>query len=194
MRTILSKRCLAMAWTALGIAAHACAADTYTLDTAHSIPSFEFLHLGMTTQSGRFDKASGRITLDRLARKGSIFYEVDTASLNMGFGTETPDSPGYHLFEVAKYPTITFTSDELYFDSADNVVAARGQLTLLGIARPINVWVSRFKCSVNPMNRKSLCAGNVTATVKRSEFGMVKYIPGISDEIKISVPVEAYKD
>jgi hypothetical protein len=30
--------------------------------------------------------------------------------------------------------------------------------------------------------------------VKRSEFGMVRYIPDISDEIKIRVPVEAYKD
>ncbi len=54
--------------------------------------------------------------------------------------------------------------------------------------------VSRFKCSVNPMNKKMMCVGNITATVKRSDFGMVRYIPAISDEIKITVPVEAYKD
>ena len=32
------------------------------------------------------------------------------------------------------------------------------------------------------------------ATIKRSEFGMTKYIPTVSDEIRISVPVEAYRD
>jgi polyisoprenoid-binding protein YceI len=164
------------------------------MDSAHCIPEFEFTHLGVTTQSGRFDKAKGTITLDRVARKGSIRYEVDAASLNMGFGTETPNSPGYLLFDVMKFPTITFRSDDLYFDDDNNVIAATGSLTLLGVTKPINVWVSRFKCSVSPMNRKNLCSGNVTATLNRSDFGMLKYIPAISDEIRISVPVEAYKD
>jgi polyisoprenoid-binding protein YceI len=39
-----------------------------------------------------------------------------------------------------------------------------------------------------------MCACEISATIKRSEFGMIGYIPGISDEIKIRVPVEAYKD
>ena len=170
------------------------AADSYTMDAAHSIPSFEFRHLEMTTQTGRFDKAQGKITLDPAAHRGSVYYEVDTASLNMGFGTETPKSPGYRLFEVTKFPTLTFSADDLFFDDGNNVVAAAGRLTLLGVTKPVSVWVSRFKCSVNPMNKKTMCAANITATVKRSEFGMVRFIPAISDEIKISVPVEAYKD
>ena len=44
------------------------------------------------------------------------------------------------------------------------------------------------------MNKKPMCAGKVTATIIRSEFGMLRFIPGISDEIKIGSPVEAYKD
>jgi polyisoprenoid-binding protein YceI len=187
-------------WQSLALAALFClvgqarAADSYTMDSAHCIPVFEFAHLGMTTQTGRFDRARGNITLDRAARKGSVYYEVDTSSLNMGFGTETPDSPGYYLFQVTKFPTITFESNDLFFDDGGNVVAARGTLTLLGVTRPVNVWVSHFKCSTNPMNRKPMCAGDITATVKRSEFGMTSFIPAISDEIKLTIPVEAYKD
>lgn len=194
MRAIPSRRHLAALLAASCTALPARAADSYTMDAAHCIPVFEFLHLGMTAQSGRFDKARGTVTLDRAARKGSVFYEIDAASLNMGFGTETPDSPGYRLFEVTKFPTITFRSDDLFFDAGGNAIAADGRLTLLGVTRPVYVWVSRFKCSVNPLNGKSMCAANVAATLRRSEFGMVSYIPGISDEIKISVPVEAYKD
>jgi len=170
------------------------AADRYTLDWAHSAPVFEFKHLGLTTQTGRFDKAAGVVVLDLRARKGSVTYEVETASLNMGFGTETPDSPGYRLFDVTRFSKVTFKSTKLIFDDGNRVIAADGQLTMLGVTRPLTVTVTGFKCSVNQMNRKMMCAGDVTATIMRSQFGMVGYIPGISDEIKVSVPVEAYKD
>lgn len=176
------------------LSAQTFAADSYTLDSVHSIPVFEFTHLGVTTQSGRFDKAGGVVVLDFGAKKGSVTYEVETASLNMGFGTETPNSPGFLLFDVKNFPKITFRSTNLIFDNNNRVIAAKGQLTLLNITKPITVTVNHFKCSVNSMNKKMTCAGDITANIKRSEFGMVRYIPGISDEIKISVPVEAYKN
>ncbi|MCX7173549.1 MAG: YceI family protein [Proteobacteria bacterium] len=175
------------------IVAPAIAAESYTIDSAHSIPVFEFSHLGLTTQTGRFDRARGSATLDIPARKGSVSFIIDTASLNMGFGTETSGSAGYLLFQVEKYPAISFQSDKLIIRDK-KVIAADGQLTLLGVTRNIRVTVSGFVCSPNPMNRKPMCVGNVSATIRRSEFGMDKYIPTISDEIKISVPIEAYKD
>jgi len=164
------------------------------MDASHCIPVFEFNHLGLTTQTGRFDKVSGTFSMDRDARVGHVLFNIETASLNMGFGTETSNSPGYRLLEVTRFPTMTFKSDKLVFDDKKNVVAAAGQLTLLGISKPITVSVSRFKCSVHPMFQKMMCAGNISATVKRSEFGMMSYIPAISDEIKVSIPIEAYKD
>jgi polyisoprenoid-binding protein YceI len=170
------------------------AADRYTMDWAHSAPVFEFKHLGLTTQTGRFDKAAGVVVLDPRARKGSVTYEVEAVSLNMGFGTETPDSAGYRLFDVTRFSKITFRSTKLIFDNSNSVIAADGQLTLLGVTRPLTVTVNHFKCSVSQMNKKMMCAGDVTATIKRSEFGMVGYLPGISDEIRVNVPVEAYKD
>jgi polyisoprenoid-binding protein YceI len=176
------------------LAGPALAADNYTLDSLHSIPVFEFKHLGLTTQTGRFEKVSGTVVLDPVARQGSVSYEVETSSLNMGFGTENPDSPGYRLFDVAKYPKIIFRSTRLMFDNHNAVTAAVGQITLLGVTKPLTVTVNRFRCSANPMNKKMMCAGNVTATIKRSDFGMVGYIPVISDEINLNIPVEAYKN
>jgi len=160
----------------------------------HSIPEFEFKHLGVTTQTGRFDKARGTVVLDRAARSGSVTYEVDTASLNMGFGTESPDSAGYQLFEVVKFPKIIFLSNKLLFNQKGEVIGARGRLTILGVTNPLTIAVNHFTCAVNPLLKKEMCAGEIKATIKRSQFGMVKYIPGISDEIDISVPIEAYKD
>jgi polyisoprenoid-binding protein YceI len=44
------------------------------------------------------------------------------------------------------------------------------------------------------MTQKDLCAADIEATLKRSEFGMTKYLPGVGDEVRVLVPVEAYKD
>lgn len=169
------------------------AADTYVFDVIHSVPEFEFRHLGLTTQSGRFDKVQGSIVLDRANRSGSVSFTIDAASLNMGFGTATPDSPGFTLLRVREFSNIQFQSTQLFYDDQQRVVAAAGQLTLLGITKPLTVWVSRFACSISPTFKVEMCSGNIAATVKRSEFGMLAFIPAISDEVKVSVPVEAYK-
>lgn len=44
------------------------------------------------------------------------------------------------------------------------------------------------------MNKIQACGTDISATLKRSDFGMTKYVPAVSDEVKISVPVEAFKD
>jgi len=175
-------------------AAAAPGADTYTMDTAHSAPTFSFSHLGLTTQSGRFDRAAGTVELDLAARRGRVSYEVDAASLNMGFGTESADSPGLRLFQVLRHPKIRFVSDRLVFDEQGRVVAAAGRLTLLGVERAITVQVARFQCSTSPVNHQRLCTAEISAVLRRSDFGMRDYLPAISDEVTVRVPVEAYRN
>jgi polyisoprenoid-binding protein YceI len=169
------------------------ASDSYTLDPNHTFPVFEVSHMGFSTQRGRFNKTSGQVTLDLAAKTGSVALTIDTKSLDMGFATWNTHMSDEGFFNVEKYPTMTFKSDKLVFDG-DKVVAAEGQFTLLGVIRPLTVTVSGFHCGANPMNKKPLCAGDVTATFKRSDFGMTKFLPAVGDDIKISVPVEAYKN
>lgn len=178
---------------AAGLAAPAFSADTYTIDPEYTIPTFEVEHLGFTTQRGRFNKAEGKVMLDIPAHKGFVEFIVHTNSLDMGSQAWTIHVSSAGLFNVEQYPTMNFKSDNLIFDG-NKVVAAEGQFTLLGVTKPIKVNVERFNCATNPMNKKPMCAGNISATIKRSEFGMTKYIPTVSDEIHINVPVEAYKD
>jgi polyisoprenoid-binding protein YceI len=187
------KRILAAGILSAALAMPAFSADTYTMDPEYTIPAFEVEHLGFTTQRGRFDKTSGRIVLDIPAKKGSVEFTIYTNSLDMGSQAWTVHVASEGLFDVEKHPTMTYKSDDLVF-SGDKVVAANGRFTLLGVTKPLTVKVDKFNCGVNPMNKKQMCAGNISATIKRSEFGMTKYIPTVSDEIKITVPVEAYKD
>ena len=191
---LVARRQLCFLVIFLGAGMPALAADRYTFDELHSIAQFEFSHLGVTTQTGRFDKVKGTVYVDFAKRSGSVIYEVETASLNMGYGTETPDSAGYRLFNVVKFPVIRFKSTKLIFNAQKEIIAADGTLTMLGVSKPLRVNVNNFKCAISPVNRLNTCACDVSATLIRSDFGMIQYLPGISDEIRVNVPVEAIKN
>lgn len=188
----MKKMIIALALT-MGQVAPALATDSYTIDPNHTFPVFEVNHLGFTTQRGRFDKTSGKVTLDMAAKKGSVELNIDTTSLDMGFAKWNEHMSADGFFNVAKYPSMSFKSTKLIFEG-DKVVAADGEFTLLGVTKPLRLTVNAFRCGENPIIKKQMCGADVSATIKRSDFGMTKYVPAVSDDIKISSPVEAYKD
>lgn len=184
---------LALSLLATVVAMPAMAADTYTIDPNHTLPIFEVNHLGFSTQRGRFDKTAGTIRLDLAEKTGDVEWTIDADSINMGQTKWNDHLKSADFFDVAKFPTITFKSDKLIFEG-DKPVAAEGVLTLLGVTKPLKLAIHRFTCGVNPINQKPLCAADIEASLKRSDFGMTKYLPGVGDEVKVYVPVEAYKD
>ena len=186
------KKELTAAVLAAALSAPTFAADTYAIDPNHTFPVFEVNHLGFSTQRGRFDKTGGQVILDPAAKTGSVDLTIDTRSLDMGFATWNQHLSEEGFFNVEKYPTMTFKSQKLVFDG-DKVVAAEGQFTLLGVTRPLTVTVSGFRCGPHPMTKKPHCGGDVTATFKRSDFGMTKFLPAVGDDVRIYVPVEADK-
>ena len=97
------------------------------------------------------------------------------------------------FFNVEKHPTMTFSADAISFQNGAPV-AADGILTLLGVSQPVRLAIANYRCGLNLMNRKTMCGAEVTTTIKRSQFGMTKYIPFVGDEVKIVIPVEAFKD
>lgn len=186
------KRPLAFAIAALfALPAHA--ADSYKVDSNHTWPVFEVNHLGFSTQRGRFNKSSGRITLDLAAKKGSVDLTIETASIDMGFEKWDEHMRNEDFFNVAQFPTMRFVSDKLVFDG-DKIVAAEGQFTLLGVTKPLTLTVANFRCAPHPMLKKQACGADISATFKRSEFGMGKFVPMVSDEVRITSPIEAIRD
>ncbi len=175
------------------LAAPSYAADVYTIDPAHTWPEFEINHLGYSTQRGRFNKSSGKITLDIAARKGSVDITIEADSLDMGFARWDERMKGEEFFHVVQYPTIRFTSDNLIFDG-DKVVGAEGKFTLLGTTRPLTLRVDNFHCSPFPLTRKMHCGADISATISRTQFGMAKFTPMVSDEVRLYSPIEADKD
>ncbi|MDD5181096.1 MAG: YceI family protein [Gallionellaceae bacterium] len=169
------------------------APETYVIDGKHTLPRFEYSHFGYSTQLSRFDKVSGKIVVDRVAKTGSVDVTIDAKSVNTGSPLFNEHIQGEDFFDTAKYPAITYKSGSLKFDG-DKLVAVEGELTVKGVTRPVTLTVTSFLCMPHPMLKKDACGANATAKIKRSEFNMGKHAPYVSDEVTLTIPVESVKE
>jgi polyisoprenoid-binding protein YceI len=179
---------------AAGVAAGAVAAPaTYVLDPNHTAPRFEYSHFGYSTQQSRFDKTSGKITLDRAAKTGSVDVTIDTTSVNTGVSVFNGHLQGADFFDTKQFPTITYKSTKMNFEG-DKPVSVDGNLTIKGVTKPVRLELSSFQCMDHPMLKKEACGANATATIKRTEFNNGKYAPYVGDDVKLTIAVEAIKE
>jgi polyisoprenoid-binding protein YceI len=188
--------------------AAAAAPDSYTIDTVHSYPQFSVAHLGMSTIYGRFNAMEGKVTLDRAAKTGALEVKIKTASVDTGNDkmepgswaakTHGPRSRDEHLrsadfFNVAEFPEMTYKSTKFNFNG-DNLESIDGQLTLLGVSKPVKLNVASLRCGPHPFSKKEMCGAEASGQLKRSDFGMKTFVGPISDEVKLVITLEAYKD
>lgn len=197
LRPTLPRPLAAALATLLAVPASAVlAAETYTFDPVHSQPRYEIQHMrGLSTQTGYFTKLTGKVMLDREAKKGLIDVTIDTTSIRTHDASRLDAIvKGEQYFNVEKYPTMSFKSTNLVFDG-DRVVGADGELTMIGVTKPVSLKVTTFVCGENPFNKKPMCGGEATANIKRSEWGMKAGIPmSSSDDVRIIIPIEAYRE
>jgi polyisoprenoid-binding protein YceI len=180
---------------ALSIAAFpaAAATESYTIDSRHTFPSFEIGHMGMSIQRGRFNKTSGKITVDMAARTGSVDVAIDAASIDTGLDKLEEHVRAEDFLQASAFPTITFKGSQMSFDG-DKVKSVSGDLTIRGVSRPVTLTATQFNCGSHPMTKKPMCGGEFTTTIKRSDWGMKYAIPALADDMTLRINVEAMKD
>ncbi len=188
----MKKSVLVAALGAFSAAAFA-APETFNVEPTHTYPRFEYSHFGYSNQQQRFDKTSGKIVIDRAAKTGSVDVSIDTTSVNTGYALFNQHLQGEDFFDTAKYPAISFKSTAVRFEG-DKPVAVDGKLTIKGVTKPVTLTVTSFHSMPHPMLKKDAIGANATAKVKRSEFNMGKNVPYVSDEVTLTIAVEAIKE
>ena len=169
------------------------APETYVVEGTHTFPSFSYTHLGFSTQQSRFDKTTGKITIDRAAKTGSLDVSIDTKSVNTGVEVFNGHLKGEDYFNVEKFPVITFKSSNFKFDG-DKPATINGDLTIKGVTKPVTLAVTSFNCAPHPFTKKEVCGANASTRIKRSEFNAGKNAPAVSDEVTLYIAVEAIKE
>lgn len=176
------------------------APQTYVIDPVHSFPAFSIGHLGMSTIRGRFDKMAGKVVFDPAAKTGSVEVKIATASVSTGDDRRADGKPSRdeHLrsadfFNAAEFPEIVYRSTKLNF-KGDTLESIDGNLTMLGVTRPVRLQVPLFKCGPHPFTKKPMCGADAEATIKRTDFGMKFGVPAIADEVRLNINLEAYPE
>lgn len=165
-------------------------AATYNIDPNHTYPSFEADHKGMSLWRGKFNTTSGTITMDRAAKTGSMNIVIDTTSIDFGHDKMNTHAKAEDIFNVAKFPTATYKGKSFKFDG-DRLVAVDGELTLMGVTKPLQLTVNRFKCAVDARMKREVCGADASAEFKRTDFGLNFGIPAFAPEVKLAIQVEA---
>lgn len=188
-----------LALAALPLAAIA-APESYTFDPTDTFANFVVDHFGITPIYGRFNKSTGKAVIDRAAKTASVEMVIDTASIDTGDIDKgaRPRSRDDHLrsadyFNVAEFPRMTYKSTSVAF-SGDTPKTIEGNLTLLGVTKPVTLTIDRFACMPASGTAKERCGGSATGKLKRSDFGMTRSIPSQSDEVTLIVVFGANKD
>jgi polyisoprenoid-binding protein YceI len=166
----------------------------YTVDPEHTYPSFEAPHIaGISIWRGKFDKTTGKITLDRAAKTGSLDITVDAASFSSGHEKVDEHMKGNQFFDVAKYPTLTYMSKSIKFNG-DVPAEIDGTLTMHGVSKPLKLKVNSFKCIPHPMFKKEVCGADASAQLNRSEWGLGMGADMTGDWVRLAIQIEALKD
>jgi polyisoprenoid-binding protein YceI len=179
----------ALALTAALSASALAAPVTYVPDPNHTFVRFSYNHLGFSTQLSRFDKTTGTVTFDPAAKSAAVDLVIDAKSVDTGSELFNGHIQGADFLDTADFPTATFKSTAVKFDG-DAPVSIDGVLTVKGVSKPVTLTVTSFKHGPN-MQKKDQIGANATTTLKRSDFKMDKYVPLVSDEVTVTVAIEA---
>ena len=167
--------------------------ESYTIDPRHTFPTFEVMHLGMSLQRGFFRKTSGKVTIDRTTRAGTLDVTIDATSVDTGIDKLAVHIRAEDFLHASQFPTITFKGNKFAFDG-DKLKSIEGDLTMKGVTKPVTLAAQHFACGNHPANKKAMCGGEFTASIKRSDWGIKYGIPNTADDMLLRIAVEAFKD
>ena len=179
--------------TVLAAFAGSAFAQSYTVDPRHTGVVWSVNHFGASTFRGKLNKTSGKVVLDSAGKGGSIDITVDPTGSLSGDDRLDKHLQGEDFFNPGKFATATFKSTKIEYDGAAPS-KIEGNLTLLGITKPVTLTVTAFNCKVHPMLKKDFCGADATATIKRTDWGMKFGVPAIGDEVRLDIAIEAIKD
>jgi polyisoprenoid-binding protein YceI len=88
--------------------------------------------------------------------------------------------------DAAKYPTMSFVSTSVKMTGA-KTADVTGTLTLHGVSKPETLHALFVGAGVNILSHNETAGFQIAGTIKRSDFGVNKYVPLISDEVQLII-------
>jgi polyisoprenoid-binding protein YceI len=184
---------LALAAT-VAMAQTAATTSTWISDPNHSEVDFSITHLTITNVHGRFGKVAATLVYDQAdVTKSTVTATIDVSAVDTGVDARNTDLKTPKFFDVATYPTATFTSTSVA--KSGNSLIVNGNLTLHGVTKPVVLTVDGPTGPVQGMDHKQHAGFSASTTISRSAFGIgSNFGPSmLGDEVKLNIEMDVAK-
>lgn len=168
--------------------------STWVSDPNHSEVDFSITHMSISRVHGRFGNVNATIQYNEAdITKSSVQVTIDVSTIDTGVQGRDADLKGAGFFDVATFPTATFTSTSVTRNGSNLTVA--GNLTLHGITKPVVLDVEGPTAPVTDRRNKVHCGFSATATMHRTDFGIAPKMPAamLGDDVKLTIEIDAAK-
>jgi polyisoprenoid-binding protein YceI len=165
--------------------------QTLAVDLSHTRATFTVSHLGFSTMPGVFRVMDAKLTYDEAKpENSSLEVTINADSVDMFNDGLNAHLKNADFFNVAVHPTITFRSTRVE-STGPKTARVTGDFTMLGVTKPVSFDVTLNQAADHPMRRVRSFGFGATGVVKRSEFGMTKFVPMVGDDIAFTLAMEA---
>jgi polyisoprenoid-binding protein YceI len=166
----------------------------FGVDKVHSMVVFKIGHMGVANFYGVIHAPEGSYLLDA-ANPSASKLEIKVPVENLDSGNEARDKhlKGPDFFDSKQNPDLTFVGKS-FNKTGDKTFDVTGDLTLRGVTKPVTAKI--VVIGEGPTKQGYKSGFEATFTIKRSEFGMTKYLEenAIGDEVAITVSIEGKRD
>jgi len=162
-------------------------AGTYVIDTKETLVRYATVHMGFTEFWGTFPGATGTLSLDpRNLAAARLDVKVPIATVETTNRELDGELFSDEFFDGETYRNMHFVST-VVTRTGPRTAKVAGDLTLHGVTRPIVLDVTLTGAGPNAFSKVPTLGFKAEGRVKRSDFGMGKYVPIVSDETAITI-------
>jgi polyisoprenoid-binding protein YceI len=172
--------------------------NTWTVDTAHSAAGFSVKHMMVSTVRGTLGPVKGTIDYDGKSLESiKADITIDVTGLNTGNEGRDKDLRSPNFFDVAQFPTVTFKSKRVE-PAGQGKFKLIGDLTMHGVTKEVTLNAEGPSPVLKQPDGSQRIGASASTTVNRKDFGMqwsrmIEAAPVVSDEVQITIDIEANK-
>ena len=160
-------------------------ADTFGVNTTNSSVVFRIKNRRVTFFYGRFNNLSGTYRIDSDEPSKSMFeLKITVESLDTANAKRDAHLKGKDFFDAEAFPEILFKSTSVKKGKDADTYEVTGDMTLHGVTKSMTVELAHTG------TQGAMSGFETKFSIKRSDFGMDNFLPGIADEVQLFVSVE----
>ena len=175
------------AWTPPTRDASRVVPGTYAVEPYHTQVIFSVMHMGFTNYAGNFSGVSGSLSVTpKKPSAMAVSISVPVSSVTTNSTKLDGELKSADWLDAAHYPTMVFRSTAVT-QTGPSTADVAGTLTLHGVTKPLTLHATFNGAGVNMLDSKNTVGFQLSGSLKRSDFGVTKFVPLISDDVTLMI-------